>query len=337
MLKNKRGNWLVAVAVLMFVVPTLAAAKPFDNLPFDKLPLDKIPLGKVPFAYSELYVIGNSLSDVGNAYIASEGQVPSFPYNEGRFTNGPNYTDYLAENYRLLNTPNLGEGNNFAWGGARTSNGDPVSGLDQLGQYLAFNAAYPPDEDALFVVFLGGNNLRDIITEAGTVAAQGGNPMPIIQAGIAQAIGDMSIILNNLIGAGAVNIVVPNVPNMGQVPGITMQGSDALNYLAMVSSQGYNEALEQLLAVLDNYANIMRVNVYDLFGEVVADPTSFGLANATDPCIFEIYPGEWVVCENPDEYLFWDFIHPTTVGHMLLSDTVLDAVLRGLLPAVVSK
>ena len=347
MFRKMRGNWLAAAAVLVLVLPALAAAGPFDNLPFDnlpydKLPLDRIPMDHVPFAYSdytELYVLGNSLSDVGNVFIASDGAIPVEPYWEGRFTNGPNYTDYVAETYGLLNDPYLDGGTNFAWGGATTSDENPylVSGVEQLAQYQAFAAVYPPDADALFVVFLGGNNLRDIITDAGEAVLNQQNPAPIIEAGVAQAMGDMVYILGILIGFGAANFVVPNLPNMGLVPDVTLQFNGALVPLATSVSLAYNDALEELLTYFDSQANIMRVDVYGFFEEVVAHPASFGLSNATDPC-FYVKDGvllSW--CSNPDEYLFWDTIHPTTVGHMLLADAVFDAVRQDNLPAAVSK
>lgn len=342
MFKNMRGNWLAAVAVLVLVLPALAAAGPFDNLPYDKLPMDRIPLDKVPFAYSdytELYVLGNSLSDVGNVFLASEGQVPSFPYYGGRFSNGPNYTDYLAETFGLLNYPSLDGGTNFAWGGATTSGGTAPSGLEQLeqlGEYLTFAGEHLPDEDALFVVFLGGNNLVDIIRSAAEAPDQE-TMMDIIEDGITQAMIDMTVILGDLIGFGAVNIAVPNLPNMGQVPIITIPYAGALNDLATLVSQSYNGALEQLLQTFDSSANIMRVDVYGLFKDVVAHPGSFGLANATDPCFFEVPNVGWMMCPNPDEYLFWDPIHPTTVGHMFLGDAVFDAVRQDNLPAAAGK
>ena len=31
-------------------------------------------------------------------------------------------------------------------------------------------------------------------------------------------------------------------------------------------------------------------------------------------------------CKKPDEYLFWDGIHPTTSGHQILSMEVLEAI-----------
>jgi outer membrane lipase/esterase len=332
MLRKRRGTWLAVVAVVVFVLPALAAAGPFDNLPYDKLPLDKIKGDKAPFfAYSELYVLGNSLSDVGNVFIASEGTIPPYPpYYNGRFTNGFNYTDYLAEDLMLLNDPSLLGGTNFAWGGARTSGGPVPSGLEQLAQYQALAAVYPPDADDLFVVFLGGNNMFDIIDEAGPIVLGGGDPTLIIETRIAQAMGDMAAILGGLIESGAVNIVVPNVPNMGLAPGVTLLYGGVFIDLATIASQSYNDALEDLLTDFDRYANIMRVDVYSFLSEVVDDPESFGLTEAVLPCLLV------TMCDNPDYYLFWDLEHPTTVGHMLLADAVFDAV-KKVLPAAVSK
>ena len=54
------------------------------------------------------------------------------------------------------------------------------------------------------------------------------------------------------------------------------------------------------------------------FQQIQANPSRFGLSNVTDMAI-----------TNPTAasgYLFWDDVHPTTVGHGLLADAAFDAV-----------
>ncbi|MGA8585092.1 MAG: hypothetical protein WB715_14880 [Roseiarcus sp.] len=42
-------------------------------------------------AYTALFAFGDSLSDAGNAFIATGGATPPFPYIGGHFSNGPTW------------------------------------------------------------------------------------------------------------------------------------------------------------------------------------------------------------------------------------------------------
>lgn len=54
---------------------------------------------------------------------------------------------------------------------------------------------------------------------------------------------------------------------------------------------------------------------------IEADPASFGIANATDPCLRFGVTGN-AICARPNDYLFWDGIHPTKHGHSLVADAI---------------
>ncbi|MEM8864947.1 MAG: hypothetical protein AAGF31_05310, partial [Planctomycetota bacterium] len=89
--------------------------------------------------YTDLYVFGDSLSDVGNtSYWTSEsffeGLAPDTPgnaYFDGRFTNGQVWTEWVAEGLGFAplepdtpaatSNPSGPGGNNFAYGGAYTT------------------------------------------------------------------------------------------------------------------------------------------------------------------------------------------------------------------------
>lgn len=61
---------------------------------------------------------GDSLSDVGNTYLAA-GIPASPPYFNGCYSNGPIWLDDLASKLGVgLITPSLAGGTDYAWGGA---------------------------------------------------------------------------------------------------------------------------------------------------------------------------------------------------------------------------
>ena len=136
--------------------------------------------------YSQLYVLGDSLSDVGNvgathaALVAANGGQPlpilglddpntPSPYAPDRASNGPLWVDVLAGAFGFTSTASLYGGTNYAFGGARTDNQlyNPVipDFLGLLQQRDALLAARPAlDPNALYVVWGGANNLQDILT-----------------------------------------------------------------------------------------------------------------------------------------------------------------------------
>src|SRR5215831_17334150 len=89
-----------------------------------------------PFTQFEIF--GDSLSDNGNAYIATGGTSPAPPfYTVGRFTDGPDtvpagttgglWHEVLASLLGVpVATPFLAGGTNYAAGGAKVLPGDPI-------------------------------------------------------------------------------------------------------------------------------------------------------------------------------------------------------------------
>ena len=69
-------------------------------------------------SYNRLVVFGDSLSDNGNLY-AVLGQPTSPPYYQGRFSNGPVFTELLGFNAANFNGSVTGS-INYAFGGSRT-------------------------------------------------------------------------------------------------------------------------------------------------------------------------------------------------------------------------
>src|SRR5689334_22397744 len=68
---------------------------------------------------SQIVAFGDSLSDVGNTYLAIG--YPPAPYYNGHYSNGPIWLEYLAQRLGIAApTPSLAGGTDNAWGGAQT-------------------------------------------------------------------------------------------------------------------------------------------------------------------------------------------------------------------------
>lgn len=283
-------------------------------------------------AFTQVIVFGDSLSDDGNirhrleeeAFISYPGG--EFNYSDGRFTNSsdtdPNSGTYagtwheqLALTFLGLSaaTNSLDGGTDYAFGGATTesgtrevtviSNPDPFVGgdftvtIDNLGKqvddYLAANTVDPA---ALYIVWGGGNDLFDDDSAENVTAT-------------AQRVAGL---VEQLARAGAVYILTPNVPPLGLVPNYKddPEQAAALNAASADYRDELNAELDASIATLASESisiTLYRLDIYGLFYRLAANPEDYGFVNISDSS-----QGESV---DPDEYLFWDDIHPTTAGH----------------------
>ncbi len=251
-------------------------------------------------SYDEIYVFGDSLSDVGNLFNAT-GIPPSPPYFEGRASNGPLWVEYLANNLGATST-------NLAFGGAYTgTNNIFTSGMhslpglqQQINGFTATNTSADPN--ALYVLWAGANDY--------------------LYAGITDPtvpVNNLSTAVSSLADYGAKNIMVVNLPDLGKLPlrNVDSQISSGLNALTEAHNLGLAANLDSLSQKSD--INIIPVDVNSLFNEVITAPGEFGFTNVTDSCLS-------VACANPDEFLFWDDIHPTTTAHELVGELAVSAL-----------
>ncbi len=54
-----------------------------------------------------------------------------------------------------------------------------------------------------------------------------------------------------------------------------------------------------------------------LLNDIVVDPQGYGLTNVRQACVMPA--DEPFSCQAPDEYLFWDGIHPTRAAHTIVA------------------
>jgi outer membrane lipase/esterase len=55
-------------------------------------------------------------------------------------------------------------------------------------------------------------------------------------------------------------------------------------------------------------------------------PSAFGLTNVVSPCITPNVPP--FTCDAPDEYLYWDGIHPSAATHAIIASEATSVLLN---------
>ncbi len=323
---------------------TSSARRLFLPLLLFALALAFVPRGfaAVP-DFTQVVLFGDSLSDDGNIRHRLEDQYNiSFPggaynYSDGRFTNSSD-TDPGSDTYAgtwheqlerdFLNlstgaiTNSLDGGTDYAFGGATTAGGttertvisniDPFGGgdltvdVDNLGlQVDDYLGAQTPDAAALYIVWGGGNDLFDDDSDA-NVNATAANVAALVQ---------------RLAEAGARSLLVPNVPPLGLVPHYKddPETAAALNAASSKYRVKLNADLDATVATLADEGitiTLYRLDIYGLFYRLAANPDDYGFTNITDSA-----QGQSV---DPDQYLFWDDLHPTTAGHFQIAQAAFD-------------
>jgi phospholipase/lecithinase/hemolysin len=243
---------------------------------------------------------------------------PSAPYDDGRFCNGPLWHEHAGAALGWPEaTASLLGGDDYAYGGAATGSGTttlpcfpdvpiPTIGT-QIETFLADNEIQPSD------LFLFGLNNDPLFLLLGL----DGGKTP------AASVANMVAHVETLASAGARRLVVMNEYPLQAVP--LLQGNpdaeqltNEYNALLGAAMEDAAETLEIDIRVLDEHA---------VYTAVLDDPASFGITNTTDPVlvgnnICAVIHGE--PGGDPDEYMWWDWTHSTTVIHELVGEALVD-------------
>ncbi|MGZ8407641.1 MAG: autotransporter domain-containing protein [Caulobacteraceae bacterium] len=275
-------------------------------------------------SYNRLVVFGDSLSDNGNLYAATGNTQPtSPPYFQGRFSNGPVFTELLGftAGRSAAGAPRTGS-INYAYGGARTdSSAFPPGMRNQLLQYTGGGGTFGAND--LVSILGGANNIFQAVPAAGASA----NPTGAIQPVAFAAAADINFIVNSVAGAGAGTILVSNLPNLALTPQFNQGAGAPAAPLADYAGTQFNGALLSGLmttAAARPGTNIILMDLYKIGTTLASNPGAFGLTNVRDACFNGV-----TVCATPGTYLYWDSVHPTAAGHQLLAQLAIDYLYYG--------
>lgn len=294
-------------------------------------------------AFTAEYVFGDSLSDTGNlAELLNVGNFAAHGFYFGNFPNPPSYHDSqtngpvavqgLAQSLGLNANPSLWvtnftdpaglfggpsfvPGTNYAVAGATASptatNGTPAISLpNQVGAF-SLHQGGAADPNALYVIMIGGNDVRDAaLYDTGSAATDA------ITAGVGTELAE----IKTLADEGAKNFFVVNVPNVGVIPEFAQENpGDAAN--ATAHSISYDSQLSAGLngLGLPKGDQLVDFNLYALNTYILDNAASYGFTNTTDPCFantpFSAASATGCVPDGPNanisSYVYWDHIHPT--------------------------
>lgn len=280
----KKKILIAGLALLSFIMITLAASVQGSQ------------------TINELYVFGDSLSDVGKVFHATGGTYPSSPpYFQGRYSNGLVWVEYLASSLLLTSKPNT----NFACGGATTGSGS-VNGIPGLlAQVNSFTKAHPEvNPNALYVLWAGANDYLY------------GASDPTV------SIENLSKAVQSLSTAGAKKIMVANLPDLGKLPAThNRPNSSILSSVTIAHNLSLAKSLNVSSQKLDSHTQIIELDANSLYQEAITNPSKFGFTNVTNGCLNNLTP-----CDRPEKFLFWDGIHPTTAAHRIIAEAALKAL-----------
>jgi phospholipase/lecithinase/hemolysin len=274
-------------------------------------------------SYRNVFIFGDSLSDTGN--LASLiGPLPA-PYYQNRVSNGPLAVDILTEKLGTdadpsLHLVGLNSGSNYAVAGAKASGNEPVD-LDT--QLLSFkvNHGYVAPADALYVILIGGNDIRSALYEEDNTAAS------LI---INTANTKIKNLVKSLHEIGAKSFLVLNAPNIALLPETQLMAVETNNTelvnRAYRITRLFNKKLEKTVDQLkeETAAHIIEFNLFKLFNKIVANAIDeLDFINNTDACFSSVTYTYHPDCNyglNADKFVFFDEIHPTAKVHALFGN-----------------
>ena len=276
--------------------------------------------GPAAAQFSNLYFFGDSLTDAGS-------YAPALPPGLGRFTTNPDpvWAQVLGERYGFTITPANQGGTDHAQGGARITGTPGVPAQPPTGNALpiatqvAQQVGAGIDSRALYSLWGGAN---DIFYQLGLVQA-GQITAAQAQANVVTAAQQYVAQVATLQAAGARNIVVFNLPDIGKTPGFAGNAAQ----LTAISNL-YNSTVQSGLDALGG--NVIRVDVTALLNDVTANPGRYGFANTTGtacvgvPSALVCGPENRVAPDANRTYVFADGVHPTGAAHVVIAGTVVS-------------
>ncbi len=310
----------------------------------------------------KIIVFGDSLSDNGNLYAltsklnAVTSWVPVLPknppYYKGRFSNGPVWIEYVAQ---VLNVPLV----DYAYGGALAENLSssgqiiPFGLGTQVDFFLTGHVSDTHTSKYLYVIWAGGNDYLHGKTE--DVEGTTTNTVNTIRDQIEWLTyyGAKNFLIVNLPDLGTTPEAAENgLAGITKVRALSEMHNRKLAAMITAEQAKYPDV------------KIIGFDINQFYGDVIAHPENYHIKNLTTACYGGGYTARALAlnrnntelqaaqkahiniannpslmaaystaklaesgqmpCANPDEYFYWDHVHPSRVIHQAFSNAVVS-------------
>jgi thermolabile hemolysin len=269
-----------------------------------------------PVQINKVVALGDSLSDTGNIFNASQWRFPNpNSWFLGHFSNGFVWTEYIAQ---AKNLPLY----NWAVGGAAGENQYiALTGVgEQVSSYLAYAKLaknYKP-ANTLFTLEFGLNDFMNY-----------NRSVPEVKSDYAEA-------LIKLTDAGAENFLLMTLPDATYAPQFKHSTQEEI---ATIRAK-ILEMNEFIKAQADYYSaqglNITLHDTHALFEGLTANPEQHGFLNASQACqdinrssaadyLYKHSLRSECASSGSDKFVFWDVTHPTTATHRYVAEKMLES------------
>lgn len=348
-------------------------------------------LTETPLRFKNLVILGDSLSDNGNLYNGNTAWwlpipahfIPKSPYYEGRFSNGPVWSDLFSDQFAKQGVTIF----NYAVGGSLINKHLgwylPYTIGDSMNHY--FLVEKPEQNDIVnsaFVLWIGANDYLQGVQYFSDPEADTDYAVDTLRGNIEQ-----------LIHAHADKFIIMNIPDVSKAPyNNDSSKKEALHELTVL----HNRKLETLVKEFrEEYPaiDIQFLDTQSMLEQLFTDPAAFNQKYHTNlaitekhkpcwtggyrinhehaeqieaqiqkdleasmqaestaalnalyidtkavaqriyssPSLFEAYSVSYKngsVCKNPEQYIFWDKIHPTTTIHQAIAEILIKDVTK---------
>ncbi|KAK1303290.1 GDSL esterase/lipase [Acorus calamus] len=311
-----------------------------------------------------LFMFGDSLVDVGNNnYLPLSLLKANFPHNgvdypgrkpTGRFSNGRNAADFIADKLGIPTSPPYlsltsatNKSNAFLGGVSFASGGGGILDTTNKGKCLSLNkqieyhtvvysnlvqlmgsaGAQQYLSRSLFAVVIGSNDILGYFGSQNKVTT----PQQFVNS-LVLTLQDQ---LKRIYNLGGRKFAFVGVGPIGCSPAKRSENSagDCEEDINSVCTM-FNEAVKSLLSSMKTNLPDMSYSFFDTYVadiEYIQNPSKYGFAEVKAACCGLGYLNAKIACTpistycpNRKDHLFWDLYHPTETVSRMLSNTAFD-------------
>ncbi|XP_057747013.1 GDSL esterase/lipase At5g55050-like [Arachis stenosperma] len=317
-----------------------------------------------------VYVFGDSLVDVGNNnYLALSIERAALPHYgidyptkkpNGRFSNGKNAADFIAEKLGIPTSPpylsllskSRNNKNVSFLGGVSFASGGAGIFSDKTDEISRQNIPLPNQVDYYIKVQgqltqqIGGPELQCHLSKSIFVVVIGSNDLfgyfnskdlqnkSTPQQYVDSMTSSLKLQLQRLYEQGARKFEIAGIGAIGCCPSNRLKNKTECFSEANYWALKYNEDLKTLLKNWQLEKKDIRYSYFDTYAaieDLIQSPISYGFTEIKTACCgigklnaeLPCLPIS-IVCSNRQDYLFWDPVHPTEAATRIFVDRLFD-------------